>query len=401
MSIIFSYLDLCDLLICHLVSRRWRFAALSNPYLYAFIDLSVARNPVNLWHVQSILQNAQGRVRELVIRLPEITFSKSCFYSLGGESSNPLEYRFDTDEHLKPLLRNLEKLTLRHRYPNMSSESLFWIPWTHTQCLRFLNFRGHFSATNIARICALVSTIEILVCECTLEEDHGYDSLVELSRSVSTLLVCTSNDAVSDNLNNLLKWFPNVRHFEYVNSRKVSRITLHWQNLEFLSIYEAKYLREINIRSDRLTSLSLRNACDLEMINTPVQSNLRKLRIDFGGPAHVFLPIALLPLNTRRLESMIRMAVNVVHLEVSNTYDFNNSSLNLVRSLVFLERLSIIGCPSVTETGIMDLVQSLCPRNGGRLVKVSMRRTCSISSETIEKAKKLGVRISRYSRGPH
>ena len=410
---IFSYLDLCELFRCHLVSRQWRYFALSNRSRYASVDLTSPRNPISLEEVQSIVRNAGGRVQNLKMELPEITFSQSCFHILDEDDSNPLEPQFDRAHHIQPLFRNLERFTLHYSHTSVSAESLFGIPWCDMLSLRVLKLRGYFGATDIARICAAANYIVGLDCECTLEEDDRYHGWLEPSRSVKVLTVKTGSgfrDVASGDLNHLLKWFPNVQNFMYGNSsRKITSITLHWQTLKLLKIHGGYFIKEIDIHTSKLRHLILRNVDHLERLKSPIQYNLEELRmhslpklqdsmlpnISECGTSLKRLSLVNLPLKIQCIESIIRVAVNLVCLDVSNAYDFNDSSLDLVSTLIYLEQFLMNRCFAVTGNGIMGLVQSLCPANGGRLFEITAQHVITITPEIVAKAKQLGVMISR------
>jgi hypothetical protein len=408
---IFSYINLSELFRCHLVSRQWRYFALSNPSRYASVDLTSSGNPITLEQVQSIVLNAGGRIQNLKMELPEITFSRSWFELFHSDGSNPPGPKFDGAHHILPLFRSLEKLTLHYYHPSVSIEFLFGIPWLHMTFLRVLILRGYFCATDIARICEAASHIERLDCECTLEEDDKYHMWIEPSRSVKMLIVktgCRFRDAVSSDLNRLLKWFPNVQYFMYENSsRKISSITLYWETLELFKVRAGYFIKEIDIRSAKLRSLVLRNVDHLERLKIRTYCNLEELRmysipklqdsllptINECSTSLKWLSLVNASLKIQCIESIIRVTVNLVYLDVSNTDGFNDLSLEIVYTLIYLERFLINRCFAVTENGIMGLVQSLCQTNGGRLFEITAQYVPTITSEIVVKARQLGVLI--------
>ena len=381
---------------------------MSNPSRYASVDLTSAKNPITLEQVQSIIRNAEGRIQNLKMELPVITFSQFCFHIFDRDPPGP---QFDGAHHIQPLFRNLVRFTLHYSHTSISAESLFGVPWGQMLCLRVLKFRGYFTATDIARICIAAGHIEELDCECTLEEDDRYHQGMEQCRSVKRLIVKIGSIFidVSGDLNRLLNWFPNVQYFTYEDSSKgVTGISLHLQKLEFLKVRRGYFINEIDIRTSKLRSLVLRNVNHLQRLKIPAQPNLEELRI-YSSP---MLQDPLLPninecvaklktlslvnfsLKVECVESIIRVAVNLVHLDVSNTNDFNDSSLDLVHTLIYLERFSVNRCCAVTDNGIMGLVLALCPTNGGRLREIMAQHIYTITSETVAKAEQLGVIIS-------
>jgi hypothetical protein len=407
--LIFSYLPIRDLLKCHRVSRIWRNVATSDSSLYQSIDFTNTRNPITLASIKALIRYSGGVVRNLKMGPPSETFTQAVLPvsdvpSLAGFKSH-------LNMHLGRLFKHLEVLEL---FGSVSRRpiSLLHIPNFPAKTLRHLTIFGDgLSNEALQKVCDTADALEYLEFYWDRGDFQRYPDPGKVYPSVKVLkLVLSASifELSTQTVGKLLNWFPNVEEFGLKNAN-MSEIILPSKCLKVVSIISIRGLHSLTIRSEELISLELNHLLSLSSVQLSAQPFLEELCLINVPKAfqnlHLFqsldnakplrsLTISSPQFEVRDVEPIFRGGTDLTRVNINGLRYVNDATLTHLYPHKSLERVDINHCQGVTGHGLIQLVQQLSVKKGGRLRAISIGGNESIRRQTIDWARGWGVIVS-------
>lgn len=406
---VFSYLSDRDLVRCHRVSRQWRSIAISDPSLYRYLDLTTARKSLTRENVKALVRYAGGDIKGLKMHSPTVTFSSSCFLTdIWDEKS---KFKSHRNINLEPLLRNLENFEVVDGN-NEDRVKLFYLPSFPPSTLRcFVVDRIHISVEQVVDLCTAAPQLELIACGIVAPS-----SALEFRQfsSVKVLELCMSAH-MNQSFFSFLRSFPDLERFAfeqtipYPITQFGPAMRINWRHLKELSLrnIQTQYLY---IDSNQLIDLDLRDIRhlhSLEMATLPNLQHFSIVNLYFGFTADLsraapFTDASLLKtLNYSSpqfevcyVQQTLREAINLEYLDIGNLRYTSDATLQLLHDHKKLEYIGVDYCTGITGHGIIQLVEKLCIKKGGKLKTISIHGNESIRRQTIDWARAMGVKIS-------
>jgi hypothetical protein len=404
---VFSYLSVQDLLRCQGVSRPWRALAVSDPSLYQYIDLTLARKVLTAANIKALVRYAGGAIKSLKMDSPEHRFSTACYqpppYPEGHST-----FKTHRNMALEPLLRELEEFEMIDVSGPAFGPIMMSLPSFPQRNLRKLLLRSALRYEDVATICTTAPQLEHLSCKLrfvtTLQDTFRFPSLKILHIGLQGYAPAA--------IPLLVAWFPNMEDFaltEYTNvHRSPDQVNIAWNNLRVMTV--GRMVNDgLSITSNKLTTLDLSRAGNLTTCNIPAQPNLQHLCIRSlpslpidpyltpllsSGPTLESLTISSPQFEIRDIEHTLREAINLKSLNIDNLYYVNDATLQSLHMHKCLQVLSVNHCTGITGHGIIQLIDKLCVKKGGMLTAISVQGNESIRRQTIDWALAIGVKVS-------
>jgi hypothetical protein len=186
-------------------------------------------------------------------------------------------------------------------------------------------------------------------------------------------------------------------------------LTCPFTKLKVVRICGVDRPSNLEIQSQDLKVLEISGATDLGNFVIPDQSFLEEVTFDTVPRIHPkILEKFLASASTMKkftitsspsfevlhVEHFLREGINLQFVNISSLRYVNDTTLKLLHSHKYLERLQIDDCPGITGQGIIRLVQNLCKKGGGRLTWISVKGNESIRRQTIDWARSCEVIVS-------
>jgi F-box-like len=409
---IFKYLPVQDLVKCHRVSRRWCSVARCDPDLYKSIDLSVTAKPLTNRNVQALLRYADGKIHGLKMQLPDVTFANFVLHR-----QDP-DFKHHGNMHLAPLFENLECLEQLGSTKNVG-HPLWEIPGFPSSKLRRLSIASPQQGRFMVRLANLAVNLEYL--EYTLSDPLSFDSGTWDFTFQSVTVLRLTLGARSPAFRHIVGSFPKLEELHFRSSDYDGRdeALLLPKKLKVLSL-RGKLLAVIGFLPADLTFLGLYDLPALRFLFPilpehpenlelfPVQSRLEELHISnvrnmtrkglertyTSAPTLRKLTVSSPQFKTRDIEYFLREGINLTYINISQVQYVNDATLKFIHRLIKVECLEIDHCPGVTGHGIIQLVQALSIKKGGRLKTIRAKGNESIRRQTVDWAWQLGVVVS-------
>src|SRR5579859_7832519 len=405
---VFHYLSDRDLLRCHRVSRQWRAVAISDPSLYRFLDLTAARKPLTIDNVKALVRYAGGDIKGLKMLSPTITFSPTCFQTEFGDEKP--KFKNHRNMHLEPLLRKLEDFEVISKN-NEDRGILFRLPSFPASTLRrFALDRADISVAQVVDLCTAAPQVEDLSCGIIAPS-----SPPELKQFPSVkALDIRSSAHMSQYFFSFLRYFPDLEVFAFEQTlpypvRGIGpALRIDWKHLKELSLRHI-HTQLLYIDSNQLIDLDLRELHHLHSLEMVPLPNLQHFSIVnlFGFNADLsraapFSDASLLKTLTYSspqfevcyVDQTLREAIHLEYLDIGNLRYTSDATLQLLHNHKNLEHLSVDYCTGITGHGIIQLIEKLCVKKGGKLKTISIHGNESIRRQTIDWARAMGVKIS-------
>jgi F-box-like len=404
---VFSYLSFRDLIRCHRVSRQWRAITVSDPSLYQYIDLSVGKE-LTAPNIKALVRYAGGAVKGLKMFPPECTFTPGCF-QLISHTHGDTTFKTHRNVLLEPLFRQLEEFEFKDNlFINTFGPNMMSLPCFPSRNLRRLLVESLCYLKDLEYICTAAPLLEHLSCRLYLHERMD-DSL--RFHSLKTFHI-TTQGPLRPAFQSLLGWYPNVEDFAFYEQTNyqssTDEVIYDWENLKVMTVRQTT-APNLSITSNKLTTLDLAKSGYLTVCDIPAQPNLQHLHIRdlpnlpihpsltpllSSGPTLESLTISSPQFEVRDIENLLREAVNLRSLNIDNLRYTNDATLQLLHAHQRLQVLSVNHCTGITGHGIIQLIEKLRVKKGGKLTAISVRGNESIRRQTIDWALEMGVKVS-------
>jgi F-box-like len=416
---VFSYLPLRDLLSCHRVSKRWRAVATSDPSFYRLIDLLSATKPLTKENVSALVRNAVDDIRSLKIHSLHRSFSQSYFIASG----NVKNYKSHANAHLGELFKNLERFDAIHSIHDSTREAdfLFSLPQFPCSSLRQIKMECCIDIQQLEQICKCAQQLERLDCvlaglppsmtDPIESERDRFPSLKTLAIRVVSLPGRVEIDTIT--IHKILHWFSSLEELCFWDMSGVVQFIVIGNTstkMKKLRVHGGARICAVNVLRGFLATLDVRDLPGLAILPNDLHSAsqfdeliLQSVpRLDSQILPHFYPSASKLKILTlsspqfevRDVEYFIREGVNLKSLNVNALRYVNDATLRFLHNLKLLEQLYIDDCPGITGHGIIQLINTISVKRGGRLTFISSKGNESIRRQTIDWARNLGVIIT-------
>lgn len=399
---------------CHRVSRNWQTFLSSEPALYRTIELFSLRKPLRAESIKRLIHLSNNGVgtKEIAVSSMGHSFANYC---VPGQP----QYKSQTITLLQQLFKNLKSISIGSCDSPSIGDAVSWkmgllnhefdiLPLAN---LVHIDIGYTISVESFARLCQETPHLESLSCSL-----YWHEGALQSERSFPQLKTLTLLVSITDNqlLQSCVRWFYNLEtltvkcNFAFEHSER-----LEWEcGLEKLKtlklVGNTLIIRGLQCVSTNLRVLDISGLIYLKTLRVAPQTRLEELHIhsvpDLRGDTLLqfydsaeslrHLTISSPNFGAKDIQHFLVQGRNLRTIKINSMESFTDSTLAILHSMHHLERLEIDHCPLVTGGGIINLVQSLCTKTGGKLRSISLRGSESIRRQTIDWARDQGVIIS-------
>jgi len=353
-----------------------------------------------------MVRNAGGKIRSIKVYDFDTTFFEFSS-NLFRDSVHVEGYQSQTRRVSGKLFRFLERYE-SDKSPRVTpfTESLL----SQSRNLKYIKIRSTLPLREMEMICESATLLEHF--ELGLDAHSMMSVTCQPGRfpSLKTLGITTALRLAK--VSDLFDWFCNLQEikFTYVGVR-TGPTTFFIRNVQTLNSIRVKNswnLTNVSYRAQNLTSIELVALPHLITIqDSPGSQYLTEIIIQdvpslpkdqlfrfFQNPRYVsILTLSSPQFEAIDVEPFFRESMHLKYVDINSLRSMNDSTLKLLHSQKRLEELYVDDCPGITGNGIIQLVENLSVKCGGKLSKISIGGNESIRRQTVDWARTKGVVI--------